>query len=176
MFMKLRRVTLLLVLAGVAVMGLLFWQHDVAKPGHASRAVDLHQPQTSALPPTLALPKTGAPAVSVPPAQISGEDIARWTTEATGGDASRRAAAITALARAPVSEALPILSRVLMNGEPVVDRPLALQSLRDLALNQGDPVSSIRNAIRAAIYHGDDQTLAADAQEALDVIEESLLK
>jgi hypothetical protein len=63
-----------------------------------------------------------------------------------------------------------------MNGEPAVDRPLALQALRDLALNRGDPQSAIRNAIREAIYHGDDQTMTADAQEALDVIEESLLK
>ena len=63
-----------------------------------------------------------------------------------------------------------------MNGEPSVDRPLALQSLRDLALNRGDPESAIRNAIREAIYHGDDQTMGADAQEALDVIEEGLAK
>jgi hypothetical protein len=107
---------------------------------------------------------------------VSAQDVERWTTEASGGDAGKRAAAITALAQAPVAQALPILRRVLMNGEPSADRPLALQSLRDLALNHGDPQSAIRNAIREAIYHGDDQTMAADAQEALDVIEEGLMK
>ena len=51
-----------------------------------------------------------------------------------------------------------MLARLLTDGEPQVDRPLALRSLRDLALNQGDADSAIRDAVRHAIYHGDDQT------------------
>ena len=62
---------------------------------------------------------------------------------------------------------------MLTDGEPQVDRPLALQSLRDLALNQGDADGAIREAVRNAIYHGDDQTKTDDVQEVLDIIEES---
>ncbi|MEJ0087492.1 MAG: hypothetical protein WDO72_17595 [Pseudomonadota bacterium] len=129
-------------------------------------------------PPAVSAP-VAVPAIAVEtkaPAAVTPDDVASWTTDATGGDADKRAAAITALSRAPVEQALPILRRVLMNGEAAVDRPLALQSLRDLALNQGDPQSAIRNTIREAIYHGDDLTMAGDAQEALDVIEEGLAK
>ena len=66
-----------------------------------------------------------------------------------------------------------MLARLLTDGEPLVDRPLALQSLRDLALNQGDADGAIRDAVRHVIYHGDDFTESEDAQEVLDIIEES---
>ena len=66
-----------------------------------------------------------------------------------------------------------MLARILTDGEPLIDRPLALQSLRDLALNQGDADGAIRDAVRHVIYHGDDFTKAGDAQEVLDIIEES---
>jgi hypothetical protein len=68
---------------------------------------------------------------------------------------------------------LPVLRRLLTDGEPEVDRRLALRSLRDLALNQGDADGRVRDAVRHAIYHGDDQTPADEAQDVLDVIEES---
>ena len=70
-------------------------------------------------------------------------------------------------------KALPVLGRILTDGEPQVDRPLALRSLRDLALNQGDDDGAIRDAVRHAIYHGDDFTKVDDVQEVLDIIEES---
>jgi hypothetical protein len=101
---------------------------------------------------------------------------AQWIADTASGDAATRAAAIEALSAAPRVEALPVLARILMDGEPQVDRVLALRSLRDLALNQGDADGAIRDAIRHAIYHGDDQTRAEDVQEALDTIEESLQK
>ena len=66
-----------------------------------------------------------------------------------------------------------MLRRLLTDAEPQVDRPLALRSLRDLALNQGDADGAIRDAVRHAIYHGDDLTKADDVQEVLDIIEES---
>jgi hypothetical protein len=104
--------------------------------------------------------------------------VEQWISEVNGGDAGKRAAAIAALSRAPREQALPVLHHVLINGEPTVDRPLALRALRELALEQGDADGKVRGAIREVIYHGDgqDETLLADAQEALDVVEESEMR
>jgi hypothetical protein len=107
---------------------------------------------------------------------VSPEAVPRLIADATSGDAEKRAAAIGALGRAPKSEALPVLRRIVNSGEPQVDRPLALRSLRDLALNQGDEDGGIRTVVREVIYHGDDESLAGAAQETLDIIEESELK
>lgn len=163
-------VILLLVAAGVG--GFVFLNRApepaVAVAGTAAAPLKLDAPAQAAA----AMPTDASP----DPATVTADDVARWTRDASGGDADKRAAAIRALANAPVEQALPVLRHVLMNGEPGMDRPAALQSLRDLALNQGDPNSAIRNVIREAIYHGDDQTKTSEAQEALDVIEESELK
>jgi len=115
-------------------------------------------------------------AVSASPASTptSTKSTAQWIADTSSGDAATRAAAIMALAEAPRGDALPVLGRILESGEPNVDRSLALIALRDLALNQGDADGAVRDAIRHVIYHGDDFTRADDAQEALDVIEESL--
>jgi hypothetical protein len=104
------------------------------------------------------------------------QDVARWIAESEGADAGKRAAAIAALGGAPRADALPTLRRIIINGEPLVDRPLALRSLRDLALSQGDSDGAIRDAVREVIYHGDDQSPTADVQEVLDTIEESQLR
>ena len=164
---------LLVLLAGLGFLGLVYWKHDGGTPTDARIAAAAADPPPAAAP---VVPATASAPTAELPAPVTDDDVTRWSAEATGGDAAKRAAAITALAQAPVAQALPVLRRVLLNGEPAVDRPLALQSLRDLALNRGDPNSAIRNAIREAIYHGDDQTMGADAQEALDVIEEGLAK
>ena len=103
----------------------------------------------------------------------SAATVSQWIADTMSSDASKRSTAITALANAPKAEALPVLRRLLIDAEPQVDRPLALQSLRDLALNQGDADGAIRDAVRNAIYHGDDQTRKDDVQEVLDIIEES---
>ena len=115
------------------------------------------------------------PIASAAPASVasSPHTVEQLITDTASGDAVKRAAAITALAEAPRAQALPVLARILTDGEPLVDRPLALQSLRDLALNQGDADGAIRDAVRHVIYHGDDFTKAGDAQEVLDIIEES---
>lgn len=111
---------------------------------------------------------------SAPPsAAASPGTVEQWIADTTSGDAAKRAAAIAALAEAPRAKALPVLGRLLTDGEPQVDRPLALRSLRDLALNQGDDDGAIRDAVRHAIYHGDDFTKVDDVQEVLDIIEES---
>jgi hypothetical protein len=107
------------------------------------------------------------------PSTASPQTVEQWIVDTTSGDAAKRAAAIAALADAPRAKALPVLGRILTDGEPLVDRSLALRSLRDLALNQGDDDGAIRDAVRHAIYHGDDFTNVDDAQEVLDTIEES---
>ena len=170
--MKLRP-SYLFTFAAFAVFGFAYWKYEAETPAAVGEAAAVQPRDPPAQAAASPVPYVSAPEAAAP---VSAEDVERWILESNGGDAAKRAAAITALAQAPVAQALPVLRRVLMNGEPAVDRPLALQSLRDLALNHGDPESAIRNAIREAIYHGDDQTMAADAQEALDVIEESLLK
>ncbi|HYJ42731.1 MAG TPA: hypothetical protein VEW08_18220 [Steroidobacteraceae bacterium] len=122
---------------------------------------------------------TGAMQPVVAPASVSTAaspgTVEQWIADTTSGDAAKRAAAIAALAEAPRATALPVLGRILTDGEPQVDRPLALRSLRDLALNQGDDDGAIRDAVRHAIYHGDDFTRVEDVQEVLDIIEESQL-
>ena len=102
---------------------------------------------------------------------IPADTVTKWIAEATGDDAKARAAAIVALANAPRSQAIPILQRVLNAGEPLVDRQLALNSLRTLGHQQGDEDGSIRNVLRQAIYHGDDEAVARGAQDVLDDIE-----
>jgi hypothetical protein len=101
--------------------------------------------------------------------------VERLIADTTSADAAKRAAAIAALAEAPREEAVPALRRILTSGEPEVDRSLALRALRDVALNQGDADGKVRDAVRHAIYHGDDFTKTAEVQDVLDVIEESEL-
>jgi hypothetical protein len=147
----------------------------VADEPRAVRPDTTDAPSSAAPRPATPAPESGASPVgqNAPPAVVTPDAIARWTSDAMGGDAGKRAEAIISLAAAPRAEALPVLSRVLMNGEPTVDRPLALRSLRDLALSQGDTDGTIRDAVREVIYHGDDETLADGAHEVLDIIEES---
>ena len=102
------------------------------------------------------------------PAAVPFETLAADTNSA---DAQRRAAAITALATAPRAQAVPVLSNVLINGEPTMDRPLALRALRELALAQGDADGAVRAAFRELIYHGDNEALMPATQEALDAVE-----
>jgi hypothetical protein len=107
------------------------------------------------------------------PAAPAGDQITRWIADVDSTDAAKRAAAITALAQAPRAQSLPVLRRVLLNGEPTVDRPLALKSLRELAATQGDADNGVRQVLREVIYHGDDEQFAASAQQALEVVEQS---
>jgi hypothetical protein len=122
-------------------------------------------------PPVAEMIASAAPASSTP----TPDTVSLWIADAAGADAAKRATAIAALAEAPKAQAVPVLRRLLTDAEPQVDRPLALRSLRDLALNQGDADGAIREAVRNAIYHGDDLTRTDDVQEVLDIIEESEL-
>lgn len=165
-----RRIPLLMglfAIAAVAIVSVYLVTHPAES---ATRIPDV--PDSAARPTPIAAKQTieaAAPALSA----SSPHTVEQLIVDTASGDAAKRAAAITALAEAPREEALPVLARLLTDGEPLVDRPLALQSLRDLALNQGDADGAIRDAVRHVIYHGDDFTKTEDAQEVLDIIEES---
>lgn len=99
------------------------------------------------------------------------ETIAQWIKDTQSTDAKTRAAAIAALADAPKAQAMPALERVLETGEPNVDRHIALRSMHSLALREGDASGQIRDVMRHAIYHGDDDEVTQNAQSLLDDIE-----
>jgi hypothetical protein len=149
------------------------------KPTHATAATHT---STLAPAPTDAAASTSS-ATHMPPS--SGESaspetpaapvtIAQQIKDTESTDAKIRAAAIAALANAPKEQAMPALQRVLENGEPNVDRHIALQSMYSLALRDGDPNGQIRDVMRSAIYHGDDDGVTQTAQSLLDDIEAEL--
>jgi hypothetical protein len=148
--------------------------------------------QTSIDPPAASLPISAAQAanpdeVTEPVAQPAQADtqppspqpvppnaVAQLQADAMGNDPAKRTAAIEALAKAPRSQALPVLHRVLSAGETDADRRLALASLRTLAQNEGDADEGIRRAIRDAIYHGDNESVTSEAQAVLGDVENDL--
>lgn len=115
-----------------------------------------------------------APTQAASPRQVASADVERWIVDTQNIDAKTRAAAIAALANAPMTRAVPALERVLESGEPQVDRQIALQSLHTLALNDGDENGRIRDAIRHAMYHSDDEGVTQSAQAFLEDIEAAL--
>jgi hypothetical protein len=163
-----KRTSLLIGLSTVVVITIVSWSL-AGKPQEPSAPAVAQTPRDTVQP-------AGIQAVADPAPVPSGNPppaVAQLIADSASGDAGKRAAAIAALADAPRAEALPVLGRILTDGEPQIDRPLALRSLRDLALNQGDDDGAIRDAVRQAIYHGDDLTKVDDVQEVLDIIEES---
>lgn len=98
-------------------------------------------------------------------------NIARWIADTQSTDPKTRAAAIAALAEAPKAEAVPALKRVLTVGDPQVDRQIAVRSLHVLALQQDDDDGAIRNVLRDAVYHGDDEGVTDSARAVLEDIE-----
>lgn len=161
------------IIAGGVVAGLLLGRGDT-EPA-AMRVPTVNGPKTQEPQRATTPGAAPAPELLVPP-PLSEADLTGLANDSVSGPASSRLAAIDRLSKAPRDQALPLLKRALLNGEPGVDRPAALQALRELALAQGDDDQRIRDAVREVIYHGDDETLAADAQETLDVIAESETK
>lgn len=133
-----------------------------------------------------AIVSTGTVAQSAPHSQetihgistgdLTPESIAQWIKDTQSTDPQVRAAAIAALADAPKAAAMPALERVLETGEPNVDRHIALRSMHSLALRDGDTNGQIRDAMRHAIYHGDDDGVTQTAQSLLDDIEAELMQ
>ena len=165
-----RRISSIVLLTAVvaAAMALMSWYRG-GSPELAVTQATAASPAPRESSPTPAPRTDSAPETSTP----TPEAVSQWIMDTTSADAAKRATAIAALADAPKAQALPVLRHLLTDAEPQVDRPLALRSLRDLALNQGDADGAIRAAVRNAIYHGDDQTRMGDVQEVLDTIEES---
>ncbi|MBL8268759.1 hypothetical protein [Steroidobacter sp.] len=117
-------------------------------------------------------PSTGADETATVAAQPeAAKTVAQWIKDTDSDDAKTRATAIAALADAPKDQALPALKRVLQVGEPNVDRHIALRSMYSLALRDGDRDSTIRDTMRTAIYHSDDDGVTQTAQSLLDDIE-----
>jgi HEAT repeat protein len=141
---------------------------EVARPAAVHAAAETTASAVEAPP----APDVSKPAAPAP--QITTDDVARWIADTQSNDAKTRAAAIEALANAPKAKAIPALERVLESGEPQVDRQIALQSLHKLALIDGDSTGQIRDVIRQAIYHSDDEGVTQSAQALLEDIEAAL--
>ena len=176
---SLRIGSLLIVVAALGVMGALGYSYatrrsdepagaDVASPGTvtAPSASTPREPASQAT-------ATSAPALFAETAtpETSATTVERWIADTQSPSAQTRAEAIAALARAPKAQAVPALQRVLETGEPELDRQIALRSLHALALEHGDEGGAIRDVLRGAIYHGDDEGVSQSAQAVLDDIE-----
>ena len=122
--------------------------------------------------------QAGAPPPAEAPSHSSEasnpKTVAGWIADTSSADAQTRAAAIAALAEAPRTQAIPVLKQVLEEGEPEIDRQTALRSLHTIALKQGDENGRIRDVLRRAMYHGDDEGVSQSAQALLEDIEADL--
>jgi hypothetical protein len=158
------------IIAGGAATGLLLGQ-EVAVPEvtHADPPTDGKRGVNA---PPHVLATAPIPTATLPIA-MAGDELSALANDSMSGPAASRLAAIEKLSKAPRDQAVPLLKRALLNGDPGVDRPAALRGLRELALAQGDADQRIRDAVREVIYHGDDESLAVEAQDTLDVIAES---
>lgn len=133
-------------------------------------AVTSAQPAEQPAPPVEQAAAVPQPNASSPKV-VSPDAMAQWSQDARGADPRKRAAAIEALAGVSKEQAVPVLQGVLISGDPQIDRPLALRTLRELAERQGDADGSIHDALRHAIYHGDDEATSQAAQEILSLID-----
>jgi HEAT repeat protein len=102
------------------------------------------------------------------------DTLEQWIKDTRDSDPKIRAAAITKLANAPKAQALPVLKDVLETGEPEIDRHIALNSLHTLALRDGDTSGQVRDVMRRAIYHSDNDGVTQTAQSLLDDVEAAL--
>jgi hypothetical protein len=124
----------------------------------------------------VALPQSAQIAASTPASAatvtktLTTDAVAKLIKDATDGDSDSRADAIFALASAPAAQAVPVLHGIIVSGD-IVNGHLALDSLRTMALNQGDSDGSIRRSVRFAVYHGTSDTITQSAQEILDELE-----
>ena len=133
-----RRLTSFVLIAAVFATG------AIALVSWDSRQIRPPRSRSPRLPPTAAATHD-APALPVPvinsvpaPSTPSTETVAQWIADirerrcAQAGRCDHRAWPMHRAA-----DALPVLRRLLTDGEPQVDRRLALNSLRELALDSG---------------------------------------
>ena len=159
------------IIAAGAVAGILLGRRNAVASDTLIAAAPAAEPTQAALrpaPDTVAHAAAAAPPAAVP--ALGAAELAKLAEASMVGPRDARLAAIRRLSQGPREQALPLLKRVLLNGEPGTDRPAALQGLRALALAQGDVDQRIRDAVREVVYHGDDEAFAALAQETIDVI------
>lgn len=102
------------------------------------------------------------------------DTVEQWIEDTQDIDPKIRAAAIANLASAPTAQALPALRDVVDAGEPEVDRHIALRSLHAIALRDGDSNGQVRDIMRRAIYHSDNDGVSQTAQSLLDDVEAAL--
>ncbi len=140
-------------------------EHQPAARAQLSNATTISAPAQASIDSVPGGPEADPVRVATP------DVVARWVTDTQSTDARTRATAIAALTEAPKSQAVPALERVLEIGEAQVDRQIALRSLHVLALGDGDGDGVIRDVLRHALYHGDDEGVTQSAQAVLDDIE-----
>jgi HEAT repeat protein len=150
-------------------------------PATASPSLESTAAETSRTEPTTATSaaaaenSTESESAPVPNAAPPAPDtVEQWIKDTQHSDPKIRAAAIANLANAPKAQALPALKEVIDTGEPDVDRHIALRSLHALALRDGDRDSQIRDLMRRAIYHSDNDGVSQTAQSLLDDVEAAL--
>lgn len=135
-------------------------------------------PQTTAssdaIAPAAASSDLNADVGTVAPQAATPGTVEQWITDTQSSDPKIRAAAIAKLGSAPKAQALPVLKAVLESGEPAVDRHIALNSLHALALRDGDSNGQVRDVMRRAIYHSDNDDVTQTAQSLLDDVEAAL--
>jgi hypothetical protein len=102
------------------------------------------------------------------------DTLEQWIKDTQSSDPKVRAAAIAKLGSAPKAQSLRVLKNVLETGEPEVDRHIALNSLHSLALRDGDQNGQVRDIMRSAIYHSDNDGVMQTAQSLLDDVEAAL--
>jgi hypothetical protein len=163
-----------LVIGVAAVIGCAYLTHQdsVAYSDESQRLTGMSKPVVTRQREAMQEPIATEPVITQ--ATVSTDRVAQWIAEAFDANPATRAAAIAALAAAPRSAVVPTLQRVLIAGEPMVDRPLALNSLRTLALQQGDGDGDVRDAMRQAIYDGSDDAISQRAQNVLEEVEAAL--
>jgi len=176
----------LVVLFAVGYLGIVGYARamrmDADDVPHGQQVVVAPTTPAPAAPDEMAPSTPVTPARGTEPAQAGSDgsdgssdaSVGKWVAAAAGDDAKAREAAITALAKAPRAQAIPALTRVLKSGDPGTDKPLALRSLRTLAIDQGDADNRIREVLRDAVYHGDEESLVQGAQSTLDEVEQAV--
>jgi len=117
-------------------------------------------------------PSSPPTAVETAPAESFPPDT-ELLAAALGQDVDKGEAAVRTLAKMPREQAMPILRQVVTSGDEK-RRVLALHSLRTVAQNHGDADGAIRDVIRGAIYHGDNEDVTAEAQNVLNEIESAV--
>lgn len=131
-------------------------------------------PSTNPTPSTEASSASSADDATTAPQAARPDTLEQWIKDTQSSDPKIRAAAIAKLGSAPKAQALPVLKNVLETGEPEVDRHIALNSLHSLALRDGDKNGQVRDLMRSAIYHSDNDGVMQTAQSLLDDVEAAL--